>query len=114
MSLEGVGEKITCPYLAVAGEDDHLSPIECTYDLLESISTPKQLLIYEGADHGMGDSSSADLGPNPATFMADWLKSCLDGKPMESKHIWIDMAGQAQESSFEEIRGQRPVLASVR
>lgn len=114
MSLEGVGEKITCPYLAVAGEDDHLSPIECTYDLLESISTPKQLLIYEGADHGMGDSSSAELGPNPATYMADWLKSRLDGKPMESKHIWIDMAGQAQESSFEEIRGQRPILASVR
>ena len=45
-------------------------------------------------------SSSADLGPNPATLMADWLKDRLDSKPMESQHVLIDMAGQAQVSSF--------------
>ena len=100
MTLEGVGEKVTCPYLAMAGEDDHLSPIECTYDLMDTIAGPRQLVVYEGTDHGLGGGSSADLGPNPATLMADWLKDRLDGKPMESQHILIDMAGQAQVSSF--------------
>ena len=100
MTLEGVGEKVTCPYLVLAGEDDHLSPIECTYDLIETIAGPKQLVLYEGADHGLGGSSSSDLGPNPQTYIADWLLDRLNGKPMESQHILIDMAGQPQASSF--------------
>lgn len=102
LTLAGVGEKITCPYLALAGEDDHLSPIEHTYQLLDTISAPKQMVLYEGADHGLGGSSSADLGPNPATLMADWLKDRLDDKPMESQHVLIDMTGQSQVSKFEE------------
>ncbi len=110
LTLQGVGEKITCPYLVVAGEDDHLSPIECTYALLKAISAPKQLLIYEGADHGIGDSSSAALGPNPATYMADWLKNCLDGKPVESRHTFVDMAGQTKVTSFEEVEDRQPGL----
>jgi fermentation-respiration switch protein FrsA (DUF1100 family) len=100
MTLEGVGEKVTCPYLVLAGEDDHLSPIECTYELMDTISGPKQLVLYEGADHGLGGSSSSDLGPNPQTFIADWLLDRLNGKPMESQHILIDMAGQPQVSGF--------------
>lgn len=100
MTLEGVGENVTCPYLVLAGEDDHLSPIECTYQLVDTIAGPKQLVLYEGADHGLGGSSSSDLGPNPQTFIADWLLDRLNGKPMESQHILIDMAGQPQVSSF--------------
>jgi len=104
LTLKGVGEKVKCPYLAVAGEDDHLSPIEYTYDLFETISAPKQLLVYEGADHGVGNASSVTLGPSPATFVADWLKDRLDGKPMETKHMKVDAAGQVHESTFEEAR----------
>ncbi len=44
LSLKGVGAKIKCPYLVLAGEDDQLSPIEYTYDLFETVSAPKQLL----------------------------------------------------------------------
>ena len=104
LSLQGFGERIKCPYLAIAGEDDHLSPIEYTYDLLETISTPKQLLVYEGADHGVGNASSAALGPSNLTFLAEWLKDRLDGKPMQSKHTKVDAGGQVHESSFEEAR----------
>ncbi|MDE2940662.1 MAG: alpha/beta hydrolase [Chloroflexota bacterium] len=100
MTLEGTGRNVTCPYLVLAGEDDHLSPIECTYDLMDTIAGPKQLVLYEGADHGLGGSSSSDLGPNPQTYIADWLLDRLNGKPMESQHILIDMAGQTQASGF--------------
>jgi fermentation-respiration switch protein FrsA (DUF1100 family) len=104
LSLRGASEKIKCPYLAVAGEDDHLSPIEYTYDLLETISAPKQLLLYEGADHGVGNANSVALGPSTATFIAEWLKDRLDGKPVETKHMKVDAAGQVHESMFEEAR----------
>ncbi len=114
LTLQGVGEKVTCPYLVVAGEDDHLSPIEFTYELLESVCSPKQLLIYEGADHGIGGSSSVELGPNPATFVADWLKDRLDGKPMESQHILVDMAGQTHISIFAQARRGQTTLTGAR
>ena len=107
LTLDGVGERITCPYLVLAGEDDHLSPIEFTYQLLDTISAPKEMVLYEGADHGLGGSTSADLGPNPATLTADWLHDRLNDKPMESRHILIDMAGQAKVSGFADYA--RPV-----
>ena len=102
VTLDGVGEKVACPYLVIAGEDDSHSPIECTYQLLESIPAPKELLLYEGADHGIGGSSAAELGPNPANYLANWLKDRLDGVPMESRHIFVDLAGQTHVTSFDE------------
>jgi dienelactone hydrolase len=113
LSLKGVGEKVKCPYLVMAGEDDHLSPIEFTYDLLETVSAPKQLLLYEGADHGLGGASSSTLGPFAPTFLADWLKDRLDSKPMQTKHMKVDATGQVHESTFEEARKALsvPILA---
>ena len=104
LSLRGVGEKIRCPYLAVAGEDDHLSPIEFTYNLFETISAPKQMLLYEGADHGVGNASSVALGPGNLTFIAEWLRDRLDDKPMPTKHMKVDAIGQLHESTFAEAR----------
>jgi fermentation-respiration switch protein FrsA (DUF1100 family) len=104
LSLKGVGEKIKIPYLVMAGEDDQLSPIEYTYDLFETISAPKQLLVYEGAEHGLVGSSAAALGPSQTTYFADWLKDRLDGKPMQTKHMKVDANGQIHESTFEEAR----------
>jgi fermentation-respiration switch protein FrsA (DUF1100 family) len=103
-SLKGTGEKIKVPYLVMGGEDDQLSPIEFTYDLFDTISAPKQLLVYEGAEHGLVGSSAAALGPSQTTFMADWLKDRLDGKSMQSKHMKVDAIGQIHESTFEEAR----------
>jgi fermentation-respiration switch protein FrsA (DUF1100 family) len=103
-SLKGTGEKVKCPYLVLAGEDDHLSPIEFTYNLLETIPSPKQLLLYEGADHGLGNASSAALGPNPVTFVADWIRDRMDGRPVQTMHMKVDATGQVHESSFEDAR----------
>ncbi len=101
-SLKGTGEKGKIPYLVMAGEDDQLSPIEFTYDLFDTISAPKQLLVYEGAEHGLVGSSAAALGPSQTTFMADWLKDRLDGKPMQTKHMKVDAIGQVADPLSEE------------
>ena len=94
LTLQGVGEQIRCPYLVVAGEDDNLSPIEFTYELLESIKSPKQLLLYQGDRHSINASSSSALGPSSGVYVAEWLRDRLDGQPMESKNILVDMMGQ--------------------
>lgn len=102
LTLQDVGEKVTCPYLVVAGEDDDLSPIEYTYELLASIRAPKELLLYQGERHGLNTTSSSALGPNTLTYLADWLKDCLDGKPIASRHVLVDLLGQAHITSWEE------------
>lgn len=72
--------------------------------LLESISGPKQMIVYEGANHGVGSSAATANGPNLATFAAEWLKDRADGKPVETKHMYVDAAGQVHESTFDEAR----------
>jgi hypothetical protein len=48
------------------------------------------------------------------SFVADWLKDRLDGEPMESQHVLIDMAGQTHISSFENAHGVQTTLTSAR
>ena len=56
-------------------------------------------------------SSSVELGPNPANYMADWLLARLNGEPMETQHMFVDMAGQVKVSSFEEVAQEGMALA---
>ena len=109
-SVLPLGPLIKCPYLTVAGEDDQLSRIEYTYQMLDAISAPKQMLLYEGGKHGVGGVPSAENGPNPATYVADWLKDRLDGKPMQTKHMKVDAAGNVHESTFEDARKSLSLL----
>jgi alpha-beta hydrolase superfamily lysophospholipase len=94
INLNGVGEKITSPYLAIAGEDDELSPIEYTYELLGKIRAPKELLLYQGERHALHTNSATALGPSWLGYMLDWLKDRLEGKPMESRYTLVDLLGQ--------------------
>ena len=94
LTLEGVGEQIRCPYLVIAGEDDELSPMEYTYKLLNRIKAPKQLVLYQGEKHALHSTSSTALGPHWGVYIAEWIKDRLDGKPMESKSIIVDLLGQ--------------------
>jgi len=68
----GVVGDITRPVPIVAGEDDELSPIECTHDLYDRITAPKKLVVYEGASHGIGGASSVTLGESPGNLIDDW------------------------------------------
>ena len=102
--IQDLAPKIKAPYLAVAGEDDQLSRIEYTYQFFENLAGPKQLLVYEGAEHGVLGAASVTNGPNVATYMADWIADRFAGKSMETKHMKVDAAGSVHESSFEDAR----------
>lgn len=84
LTLEGLGAKIACPYLSVAGEDDDLSPIEYTYKLHDGIKSPNTLVVYRGELHGVTDNMDV------RAFIADWMKDRLDGKPLTSRRIYKD------------------------
>ena len=84
LTLEGLGAKITCPYLSVAGGDDDLSPIEHTYKLHDEIKSPNTLVVYRGELHGVTDNMDV------RAFIADWMKDRFAGKPLTSRRIYKD------------------------
>lgn len=81
LTLKGLGARIKCPFLIVAGEKDELSPIEYSYDLYDEITSPKKIVVYEGEGHGPSQIFDA------RALIADWLKDRLDGKSMRSERI---------------------------
>jgi dipeptidyl aminopeptidase/acylaminoacyl peptidase len=84
LTLAGLGPKVRCPYLIVAGEDEDLSPIEHSYKLYEEIAGPKQIVVYKGERHGVSDNLDV------RAFIADWFTDRFAGKPMDSRRIRKD------------------------
>lgn len=101
LDLRPIAGDVTCPWLCIAGEDDQLSPLEFTEELFGLIRSPKTLVVYEGANHGLSDSMSVRLGENRNTMIADWLKDRFDGKPATSERVFIDSSGRAAVTDVE-------------
>jgi dienelactone hydrolase len=105
ISLKGIGSRVRCPYLVIAGEDDELSPIEHTYALLNEMSCPRELLVYQGEKHGLNSTTSGFLGPSWSGWMADWLADRLQGaKPADSREVVVDLSGQTRTRGWEDSR----------
>jgi fermentation-respiration switch protein FrsA (DUF1100 family) len=103
-TLHGVAEKVKCPYLLVGGEDDQLTPVEYGLQLMDLLSSPKQLLLYEGALHSVSGAPSTTNGPSTGTFIAEWFSDRFAGKPMQSKLMKVDAGGQVHDFKFEDSR----------
>ena len=92
LSLNGLGARIQCPILIVAGEDDDLSPIENSYKLYDEIRAPKNIVVMKGEGHGPSDSRDM------TAVIADWLRDRLDGKPFKSGRIyWNGVTGKGTD-----------------
>jgi dienelactone hydrolase len=98
--LRPIAPKIVAPYMIVAGAEDALSPIACSHELFGLIRAPKRLVVYEGAGHGIRDSSAAQNGEEKTMVVADWLRDRLDGKPFASEYVWIDGSGRATATPY--------------
>ena len=93
LTLEGVAAKIQCPYMVAAGEDDELCPIEYVYQLMDEATCPKVLYVYEGERHSIRN-------PAARTIIVDWLKDCLDGKPVTSEKVYVETSGKETRTRF--------------
>lgn len=103
-TLKGVAEKVKCPYLLVGGEDDQLTPVEYGLQLMDMLTCPKQLLLYEGALHSVSGAPSTTNGPSSGTYVAEWYVDRFAGKPMQSKLMKVDAGGQVRDFKFEDSR----------
>jgi pimeloyl-ACP methyl ester carboxylesterase len=98
ITWEGHTEKIRVPYLCLAGEFDELSPIEHSERLVKSLNGPKQMVVYQDSRHAVGHVPAANLGPFPATLVADWLIDRLAGKPFVSERWFVRANGQIDKT----------------
>jgi len=100
LTWEGHAEKIARPYLVVAGEADELSPLEHTERMIATMTGPRQLVVYADSRHSVGNVPAANLGPFPATLLADWLAARLAGKPFTSERWFVQASGQVTKTAL--------------
>ena len=98
--LRKIAKDITAPYMIVAGEADQLSPIQHTYELFDLIEAPKRLVVYQDANHSIGNASSAELGESRESLVYDWLHDRVDEKPATSERVLVDSRGNSNASPF--------------
>jgi len=50
-------------------------------------------VVYQDADHSMGNASSGELGESRESLVYDWLRDRADGKPAVSERVLVDSRG---------------------
>lgn len=74
VTLDGVAEKITCPFLITHGESDRQIPLAYARRSYEqAVSSPKRELRILTPDEGATEHIGLDHLPHVATFTADWI-----------------------------------------
>jgi len=97
LDLRPLAGGVRCPYLVLAGEDDELSPIEHTFELLRAIPSPSQLVVYQGERHSLGAGAAASFGPNRHHVVADWVADRFAGRPAEDRFLHVDGTGRVHD-----------------
>lgn len=97
LDMSAAAASVTCPYLAIAGEDDELSPLHNTFAVLARIPAPCWLVVYEGERHSIGGGRASELGPNRAHLAAQWLADRFAGQPAADRYTYVDSAGNTSE-----------------
>ena len=89
LDLRDLVEGMSVPWLVLAGEEDELSPIEYSYDLVARAGGPSSLLVYAGERHAFSGAPSTVHGPNWNTYAYDWLLDRVNGIPAEETFEWV-------------------------
>jgi pimeloyl-ACP methyl ester carboxylesterase len=97
MDLRPIAGRIASPYLVLAGEDDELSPIANTFELLSLIGSPTRLVLYEAERHSVGGSAAARFGPNRHHLVAGWIADRLAGVPARDAFDYVESSGRVIE-----------------
>jgi alpha-beta hydrolase superfamily lysophospholipase len=92
--------KLKCPVLIQGGEDDELSPIEFSHELVAKLKVPKKFVVYEGERHAIGGYTASYLGENWFTMLTDWCRDRIDGKHAPNEHVHFNSLGQATVTPY--------------
>jgi alpha-beta hydrolase superfamily lysophospholipase len=93
LTWEGHAERISMPYLCLAGEAEELSPLSYAERMIKKLSCPKLFVIYQDSRHAVGYVPAANLGPYPPTLIADWMVDRFARAPFKSERWYIQANG---------------------
>jgi fermentation-respiration switch protein FrsA (DUF1100 family) len=82
MTIAGREALIGCPVFFVVGEWDELTPVSQARRLIEAVTAPAQLRIYEGEGHVLGGAMTEVLQTS-----ADWLADRFAGLPVPEPRV---------------------------
>lgn len=99
-TLMPLANRIKCPVMVVAGEDDELSPLEFSDALMTEITAPKKFVVYEAERHGIGGYSASYFGESWYSMMADWCLDRISGKRAPNERVFINALGQAAATPY--------------
>ena len=94
ITWEGYAEKITAPYLCLAGEADELSPLSHAERMFKAMQAPRNLVVYQDSRHSVGGVPAANLGPAPAVLVADFIAARFAGRPLANERWYVDATGR--------------------
>lgn len=97
LDLRPLAAAVDCPYLVLAGEDDELSPIRHTFELLAAIPGPTELVLYQGERHSLGGGPASSFGPNRHHVVADWVADRLAGLAARDRFLYVDGTGATHD-----------------
>ncbi len=72
-TLDGIAQKVTCPFLVMHGKDDGIIPPEEAEILYEKLGSKNKALKIFDAKEGAAQHCQVDDRPAGINFMADWL-----------------------------------------
>jgi dienelactone hydrolase len=72
-TLEGVAQKVECPFLVVHGEDDRVVPVDAAHKLYAALGSKKKDLRIFTAEEGGAEHCQVDHRQYGVDFIGDWL-----------------------------------------
>jgi dienelactone hydrolase len=96
----GYAQKVRGAYTVACGEYDQLCPLEYTEAFMKALGGPKQLMVYEGGNHSIAETTATAKGPEPRAYQADWMEARLEGKPMTDERWFVGRDGAVEKSSM--------------
>jgi fermentation-respiration switch protein FrsA (DUF1100 family) len=77
--LEGVAQRMRCPFYCIHGENDNIVPLEFAHRLYEAVGSPDKTLEVLTAADGGSEHCQEDNRQVGVTRVADWLAQRLGG-----------------------------------
>ena len=72
-TLEGVAQRIECPFLVVHGENDRIVPVEEAHTLYAKVGSKRKDIRIFTADEGGAEHCQVDHRQYGVEYIADWL-----------------------------------------
>jgi dipeptidyl aminopeptidase/acylaminoacyl peptidase len=72
-TLEGVADKVQCPFLVLHGENDRVVPVSAAHQLYAAIGSRKKEIRIFTAEEGGAEHCQVDHRQLGVDFIGDWL-----------------------------------------